>query len=50
MPQQKTAAESMADWMKRRTDKAARLFRRHHDTSGATKPANGSKPQKEKKS
>ena len=50
MPQQKTAAESMADWMKRRTDKAARLFRRHHDTSDATKPATGSKPQKEKKS
>ncbi len=39
MPQQKTAAESMADWMKRRTDKAARLFRRHHDVSGEAKAA-----------
>ena len=50
MPQQKTAAESMADWMKRRTDKAARLFRRHHDTSGATKSAAVSRQRKEKKS
>ena len=50
MPQQKTAAESMADWMKRRTDKAARLFRRHHDTSGASKPAAASSQEKEKMS
>ncbi len=41
MPQQKTAAESMADWMKRRTDKAARLFRRHHDASGSAKAGKG---------
>ena len=49
MPQQKTAAESMADWMKRRTDKATRLFRRLHDVSGAAKPAADGKPGKEKK-
>lgn len=48
MPQQKTAAESMADWMKRRTDKAARLFRRLHDTSDAAKPAGVSRQRKEK--
>ena len=39
MPQQKTTAEAMADWMKRRTDKAARLFRRHHDAPAAANPA-----------
>ena len=50
MPQQKTAAESMADWMKRRTDKAARLFRRLHDTSDAAKSADASKRGKEKDS
>ena len=38
MPQQRTAAESMADWMKRRRDKAAKLFRRHHE-AGAAAPA-----------
>ena len=48
MPQQKTAAESMADWMKRRTDKATRLFRRLHDTSDAAKSADASKQEKEK--
>ena len=48
MPQQKTAAESMADWMKRRTDKAARLFRRLHDTSDAAKSADAAKQEKEK--
>lgn len=36
MPQQKTTAEAMADWMKRRTDK---LFRRRHDPPEAAKPA-----------
>ncbi len=36
MPQQKTTAEAMADWMKRRTDK---LFRRRHDAPEAAKPA-----------
>ena len=35
MPQQRTAAESMADWMKRRRDKAAKLFRRHHEAAAA---------------
>ena len=39
MPQQKSAAESMADWMKRRRDKAARLFRRHHGVPDAANPA-----------
>ena len=40
MPQQKTAGESMADWMKRRRDKAAKLFRRRHDNSASkAKPA-----------
>ena len=39
MPQQKSAAESMADWMKRRRDKAARLFRRHHGAPDAANPA-----------
>lgn len=33
MPQQKTAAESMSEWMKRRSDKAARLFRRRHGSA-----------------
>lgn len=32
MPRQRTTAESMADWMKRRTDK---LFRRRHDAPPA---------------
>lgn len=36
MPQQKTTAEAMADWMKRRTDK---LFRRRHDAPEAAKSA-----------
>ena len=45
MPQQKTAAESMSEWMKRRSDKAARLFRRRH---GATQAApDESVPKKE---
>ena len=39
MPQQKTTAESMADWMKRRREKAAKLFRRHHEAADATEPA-----------
>lgn len=46
MPQQKTAAESMSEWMKRRSDKAARLFRRRHSTAQAT--PDGSVPGKEK--
>ena len=49
MPQQKTTAESMADWMKRRTDK---LFRRRHDASDADKAkADGKKekPSEQKK-
>ena len=46
MPQQKTAAESMSEWMKRRSDKAARLFRRRHSTAQAT--SDGSVPGKEK--
>ena len=41
MPQQKTTAESMADWMKRRTDK---LFRRRHDAP----PAEGKAAKSEK--
>ncbi len=36
MPQQKTTAEAMSDWMKRRTDK---LFRRRHDAPEAAKSA-----------
>ena len=43
MPQQKTAAESMADWMKRRTDKAAKLFRRHHDAAAKAATNGGDK-------
>ena len=39
MPQQKTTAESMADWMKRRREKAAKLFRRHHEAADAAGPA-----------
>ena len=39
MPQQKTTAESMADWMKRRREKAAKLFRRHHEATDAAGPA-----------
>ncbi len=39
MPQQKTTAESMADWMKRRREKAAKLFRRHHEAADAAEPA-----------
>ena len=45
MPQQKTASESMADWMKRRSDKAARLFRRRHGAAQAV--PDGSVPRKE---
>jgi len=45
MPQQKTAAESMSEWMKRRSDKAARLFRRRRGTV-QTAP-DGSVPRKE---
>lgn len=44
MPQQKTTAESMADWMKRRRDKAAKLFRRHHEAADAVEPAVDAKP------
>jgi hypothetical protein len=29
MPQQKTAAETIADWMRRRAEKTARTFGRH---------------------
>ena len=43
MPQQKTTAESMADWMKRRTDK---LFRRRHDASDADKAKADGKKEK----
>ena len=39
MPQQRTTAESMADWMKRRREKAAKLFRRHHEAADAVEPA-----------
>ena len=41
MPRQRTTAESMADWMKRRTDK---LFRRRHDAPPAESVA--AKPEK----
>lgn len=41
MPRQRTTAESMADWMKRRTDK---LFRRRHDAPPAEGKA--AKPEK----
>ena len=46
MPQQKTTSEAMADWMKRRTDKAARLFRRRHDAAAPAKEATGDGSQK----
>ena len=49
MPQQKTAAESMSDWMKRRTDKAAKLFRRHHDAANAAKAVPNAKQEEEKR-